>query len=330
MALGTRSSHDLRKRQIFNLVINGRRAAPRPAFAARPLTEMYARRPNVREMPRPMPLVSDAHNASLPVIDRGRIQNRIVGPWTWVRGDRAWHPAHLRPTIREHGKSSIWSSTVGTRCAASGFRRTFADGNVCQTPGRRGDAASRAADFGRAQRVPTDIVCHAESMTRFSGPWPLMPTRPYHSRRRALVERLDMGDQIMHLPTPWPILGLLHQTGFHRIVPHVVLLLAHMLVRSHACMKHPALPLHLRSFQSLGITTFPERDPSLHVHAVADLLRAAEEMEMVRHGHIPADQPRLGLMQPDVMQGLHDIGLRHPPTPILRTNRAEQDQRHVR
>ena len=64
LAFVTPSSHDWRTRQIINLVINGRRAAPRPTFVARPLMGMSAGRPNAGEMPRPVPLISDAHNAT--------------------------------------------------------------------------------------------------------------------------------------------------------------------------------------------------------------------------------------------------------------------------
>ena len=50
--------------------------------------------------------------------------------------------------------SARWLIGRDALCA-SGFRRTSPDGNDHRTPGRQGDAMSRAADFGRAQRVPT-------------------------------------------------------------------------------------------------------------------------------------------------------------------------------
>jgi hypothetical protein len=57
---------------------------------------------------------------------------------------------------------------VGTRCAASDFCGTSPVGNACQTPERQGDAVSRAVDFGRSQRVPTNVDRGAESKTRIS------------------------------------------------------------------------------------------------------------------------------------------------------------------
>ena len=125
-------------------------------------------RPNVGEMPRPVPLISDARNASLPVSIMVPNRQPDCRP---VDIGEGWLGLALGNTSSHDWQTlQISNLVINGRDAlcASGFRRMSPDGNVCQPPERRGDAVSHAADFGRAQRVPTGADHGAASTTRLS------------------------------------------------------------------------------------------------------------------------------------------------------------------
>ena len=118
----------------------------------------------------------------------------------------------------------------------------------------------------------------------------------------------------MHTSEVRPILSLLYQTLSHRILTNVLPLLRVAFAIAQPVMETTVLKSS-RIGNRFSQPVFPEPQPAFN--GEFQIMRHAEQMQMVRHQEIIAHQPRRSRVFPDVVLGALHGGLRQPAFAFL-------------
>src|ERR1035437_6836367 len=125
---------------------------------------------------------------------------------------------------------------------------------------------------------------------------------------------------LMHTSEVWPILRLLHQTLSHRILADVLPLLRVTLAVTQTMMKAARLK-RAGVRMHFGKAIFPEPNPTFD--GELQVVRGAEQMQVIRHQQVIAHQPGRGRVPPDVMERVLDGCLGEPTFAFFRADGEE-------
>jgi hypothetical protein len=164
------------------------------------------------------------------------------------------------------------------------------------------------------------------------------------------IQSISRPPNLMHASKVRPILRAFDQSSPERILANVLPLLRVALAVAHAMMKSArlkfpylagrtcwsvrgraaALPYQMgvgrrcraaQTFHLLGEAIFPEAHPAFD--GELQITRRAEEMQMIGHKEIIADEPRGGGVFPNLVQRALNRSLRQPAPALLRANGQE-------
>jgi len=122
---------------------------------------------------------------------------------------------------------------------------------------------------------------------------------------------------LIHAPAIRPILQPRHQSGSHRILANILPLLRVTFAVAQPMMKSAGLkfPCIGRCFRQ---PVFPETHPAFE--GEFQIVRRAEQMQMIRHQQIIAHEPCRRRAFPDVVQGALHGSLRQPAFTFIGAN----------
>ena len=154
----------------------------------------------------------------------------------------------------------------------------------------------------------------------------LAPLRSFSDggRRTLIPPNLDLPAERVHHALIRPLIRAFHKTFAQRVFTNIIPFLRITLLPSQPVMKRMRLPAAIRIVMQPPELTLPERHPFLQ--RKSQIIRRAEQMQMVGHEQIITHQPCVGRLPCRAKMFLHG-GVRKPQFPSFRTNRQKDNRR---